>query len=105
MYNLGTEQEMKDLEEQFEAGPWNPLEVTPAAGEKRKPTTPPKEVKKRDEEADGVEGKEDGARMALLAKGKEKEGKEDDVRMKGKAKTKGKKGSTVANRKAWSGKG
>eukprot|EP00731_Ephydatia_muelleri_P033065 Em0025g21a len=116
---------MKDLEQRFEAGQWNPIEVTPAAGEKRKPTTPTKEAKKtkRDEETDdGAEGKENDARTSLVAEekeagketegkegdartplvaegkevGKETEGKEDDARMKGKAKTKAKKGSTVA---------
>ena len=103
MYNLGTEQEIKDLEERFEAGRWNLIEVTPAVGEKRKPTTPTKEAKKkkRDKESDdGVEGKENDARTSLVAEekevGKDTEGKEGDARMKGKAKTKEKKGSTVA---------
>ena len=61
---LGTEQEMKDLEEHFEAGRWNPFEVTIVVGEKRKANTLPKELKKKK--------RDDGAE-------KEAEGKKDDV--------------------------
>ena len=61
---LGTEQEMKDLEEHFEAGRWNPFEVTIVVSEKRKANTLPKELKKKK--------RDDGAE-------KEAEGKKDDV--------------------------
>ena len=75
---------MKDLEEHFEAGRWNPFEVTVVVGKKRKAKTLTKELKKKQD--DGVEKeaeeKKDDVQTALLSKGKEA----DDV-------AEGKKGS------------
>ncbi|KAL5486770.1 hypothetical protein EMCRGX_G019293 [Ephydatia muelleri] len=83
----GTEQEMKDSEEHFEAGRWNPFEVTIVVGEKRKANTLLKELKqkKRDDGAEKeAEGKNDDVQTAFLSEGKEvddrAEGKEDDAR-------------------------